>query len=216
MDTTDLDQDWTLPGVTKSDTGANTPPEQPPARPSLHQTILLLAVGLVGLTAIIACVWVYTDTRREVLRLATEVAQLRLSLDLYVQQKPGTAAVNPDAMLNLQNRLAILEDSWRNQSSPVPAITAPAAVATGTATAQDDCMPQATKFLVSSGDSYPLCNTTGVISVLTVSPDRVSFTDGTVIPAGGNGLLSGTNCRITVLSSEADGLSGYAELRASC
>ncbi|WDR01407.1 hypothetical protein PSQ19_11330 [Devosia algicola] len=221
MDTSEMDQDWALPGVSKSDTGAKSPPEESPEPPRnpppAHQTILLLLVGLVGLAAIVACVWVYIDTRREVLRLATEVAQLRLSLDLYAHQKTSaTGEINPDALLNLQNRLAILEDSWRNQSATVPATLAPAQTATSTAPAQDDCIPQNTKFLVASGDSYPVCGTNGVVSVLTVSSDRVSFTDGSVIVAGGNGLLTGTNCRVNVLSSEADGLSGYAELRASC
>lgn len=221
-----MEQDWTLPGVTKSDIGAPEPVKQ--KRAPIFGRLLIFVVGLVAILAIAATAWIYTDTKREILRLSTDIAQLRLSLDLYSRQQPGSAsaasgaATAPsDELLNLQNRLAILENNWRTQTptngatSALPALPATAAPASTVASGAD-CMPPGTRFLVTTGDSYPICGTSGVVNVGAVGTTDVSLTDGTIIVAGTNAPLSGTTCTLSLMSANADGMTGYAELRASC
>ncbi|MEO5806555.1 hypothetical protein [Devosia sp.] len=190
--------------------------------------VFTLLVGLLAVVAIAAAGWIYTDTKRDMLRLSTDIAQLRVSLDLYGRQQPtatngaaATAAPANDEILDLKNRLAILENSWRSQTpagtglAAVPALpgeTAPAAAGG----AQGDCMPPSTRMLVTTGDSYPVCGTSAVVNVAVVSPGGVNLTDGTLIPTGGNSILKGTRCTLAVMSSGEDGMDGYAEVRVNC
>jgi hypothetical protein len=144
-------------GVTRADGVAR--PEAPQRRG--WGGALSLLVGLVGIAALAASAWVYASTQRDILRLSTEMAQLRLSLDLYMQQGGGAAAASTggDMLLDLSNRLAILEENWRGgpaSAAPVPASTPaalPATPATGEAGATGgDCLPPGTRFMVAAGD----------------------------------------------------------------
>lgn len=179
--------------------------------------VFTFVVGLVGVAAIATSAWVYTETQRDLNRVASDIAQIRLSLQLFGQQRPGDIAVPAsDAVQDLNNRLSILEQSWRDQGSApaaLPATPDAAAATTGPAT---DCIPQGTRFLVASGDSYPICGTPAVVEVTAVDSTYVSFTDGTIITLGGNAILKGTKCTLAVVSSGADGMTGYAELRVGC
>ncbi|MEO8684751.1 MAG: hypothetical protein ABI414_07920 [Devosia sp.] len=202
--------------MSKSDIGA---PEQP-AKPARLPVIFTFGVGLVAVIAIAAAGWVYTDTQRDLSRVATDIAQIRLSLQLFGQQRSGDIAVPAsDRLQDLSNRLAILEQNWRSEASTsgtaAPAVPS-AATATATAGPQTDCIPQGTRFLVASGDSYPICGTSAVVAVTEVGASYVSFTDGLIITAGGNAILTGTKCTLAVVSSGADGMTGYAELRVGC
>ena len=215
-----MDEKWTLPGVSKSDTGA---PERPaptarPAKTGLLATLFTFGVGLIAVIAIAAAAWVYSDTQRDLNRVATDIAQIRLSLQLFGQQRPGDMALPAsDRLQDLSNRLAILEQNWRGQAATTGTATPPAApAATATAGAQTDCIPQGTRFLVASGDSYPICGTSAVVAVTEVGASYVTFTDGLIITAGGNAILTGTKCTLAVVSSGADGMTGYAELRVGC
>ena len=58
--------------------------------------LLTGVMAIVGLAALATSVWVYTEMQREMRRVSTEVAQLRLSLDLYAQR---TAAPATDCLL---------------------------------------------------------------------------------------------------------------------
>lgn len=220
-----MEKDWSLPGVSKSDIGPADEPEAQRA-PLTGRRAILIGVVVVAVAAVAATAWIYADTRRELVRLATDVAQIRVSLDLYGRQAGTAAAVaasaSPsDEILELKNRLAILEQAWRGQSAAgasLPALSGqtPAAPATATSGPLTDCIPPSTRFLVTNGDSYPICGTKGVVDVALVDTGNVSFGDGTIIPAGGNAILKGTSCTLAVISAGADGMTGYAELRASC
>lgn len=212
-----MDEKWALPGVSKSDIGA---PEIRSAKPSQSMRLFIFAVGLVAVAAIAASAWVYAETQRDLNRVATDIAQIRLSLQLFgQQQRPGDIAVPAsDTVQDLSNRLAILEQNWRSQTTAsgtaaLPAVPGAAAVSTGP---QTDCIPQGKRFLVANGDSYPICGTQAVVAVTEVAATYVSFTDGTIITAGGNAMLKGTQCTLAVVSSGADGMTGYAELRVGC
>ena len=193
------------------------------------QRLLSFVAGLVAVGAIAACAWVYTDTQRDLRRLSTDMAQIRVSLELFNQQlasaAPAAAAPADDQLLELSNRLAILEESWRNQSPAAPAAVPPGTLppipeqAGGTAAAAasgGDCMPSGTRFLVTGGDNYPVCGNGAEVNVAAVEAGYVALADGTTIPNGGNALLRGTTCTVAVVSSGADGMTGYAELRVTC
>lgn len=214
-----MDEKWALPGVSKSDTGA---PESVSAKRAQSPRLLTFVVGLVAVAAIAASAWVYADTQRDLNRVATDIAQIRLSLQLFgQQQRSGDIAVPAsDTLQDLSNRLAILEQNWRGQApaangtAALPAV--PGAAAATASGPQTDCIPQGKRFLVANGDSYPICGTTAVVAVTEVAATYVSFTDGTIITAGGNAILKGTQCTLAVVSSGADGMTGYAELRVGC
>ena len=188
--------------------------------------VLSFVVGLVGVAALGASAWVYAETQRDIGRMNTDIAQFRLSLELFGRQHPATAptsdatpsAGSGESLQDLSNRLAILEQSWRSAPPATGAVSLPATPATANATPQTDgdCLPTGTRFLVTSGDNYPVCGTTGAVAIGAVDNGFISLADGTVIAAGGMIALPGTKCMIGVVSAGADGMAGYAEIRVNC
>ena len=212
-------------GVTRADGVAR--PEAPPRGDRGRALSLLVGLvgGVVGIAALAASAWIYASTQRDILRLSTEIAQLRLSLDLYMQQGGGTAAASTggDMLLDLSNRLAILEENWRSgpvSAAAVPASSPaalPATPATGEAAATGgDCLPPGTRFMVAAGDRYPVCGTSAVIEIGAVDEGYISLMDGTVIAQGGNIALPGTGCMVGVVPMEGGTISGFAEIRVTC
>lgn len=198
--------------------------EADPRAPVLRQTgrKFTFFVGLLAVGAIAASAWVYTQTQRDIRQVASEIAQIKLSLELFGRQNAaaGTGA-DAEALQDLQNRLAILEQSWRSAATPPPAATTtlpeiPDQPANQTAGPMTDCIPTGTRFLVTAGDVYPVCGTQGVVEVISVGASEVTFGDGTAIALGGSAILPGTNCTVAVLTANADDLSGYSELRVNC
>lgn len=181
-------------------------------------TILGVVVGLIGVTALGASAWVYGETRRDVMRLSTDIAQLRISLELFARQQGTPSTTDNASLTDLSNRLAILEQDWRDApaaaAAALPAI--PAAAAAPTAASDGDCMPTGTRFLVSAGDNYPVCGFGGTVSIGGVDNGFVTLGDGTVIASGGNIALPGSACMIAVVSAGQDGMTGYAEVRVTC
>lgn len=184
--------------------------------------VLTFVVGLVGVAALGATAWVYAETQRDIARVSTDIAQIKLSLELFGRQQP-VAATSDDAdaasLLDLSNRLAILESNWRGGAA-APAVvpsTQPAlpqvegAVANG-----GDCLPTATRFMVSAGDTYPVCGTTGSVSIAGVDNGFLTLGDGTVIAQGATVGLPGTQCMIGMLPSDGGSISGFAEIRVVC
>ena len=204
------------------------PPKAPePGRPNRRlplANILSFVVGLVGVAAIGTAAWVYVETQRDIARISTDIAQIRLSLELFGQQDPAADAAtgSDDSLLDLSNRLAILEQNWRRSiftdDAAVPATTPsagftppPAPVATG-----GDCLPTGTRFMVAAGDSYAVCGTSGSVAVAAVDDGFITLADGTVIAQGATVGLPGTQCMIGVVPSDGGGVSGYAEIRVVC
>lgn len=184
--------------------------------------VLSFVVGLVGIAALGATGWVYAETQREIVRISTDIAQIRLSLELYGrQQAGGTAEAGSSTVLDLSNRLAILEESWRGGtpatgSATLPAVSGTPAGATSAAGPSDDCLPSGTRILVSAGDRYPVCGQSAVIEVAAVDNGYIALIDGTTVAAGGTIALVGTTCMLGVMSSGDEGMTGFAEIRVSC
>lgn len=187
-------------------------------------TFLGVAAALVGLAGLAASAWVYTEMQREVRRVSTELAQLRLSLDLYAQRNTAApqAGVPPAAtgetsdLADLENRLAILEQNWRSGVSDRPAAAIPPSGPAVAAESDGDCLPSGMRLLVAAGDSYPVCGTGATIEVMNVSNGYISLTDGTTVPSGGTVPLPGTACMIAVTSGGDEATTGFAEIRVTC
>lgn len=230
-----MEPDWTLLGVSKTDIGSHEAIR--PRRGLWTGRLLAIAATLVAVAAIGAVLWIYADVKREILRMSTDIAQIRVSLDLYSRQQPGAApaaatttapaATSSGDLLDLKNRVAILENAWRKAgpggapaTATLPALPGETATtatpAKTTGSAQNDCLPQDTRFLVTGGDKYPVCGTKGTITVAAVGDGEVTFADGSSIAAGGSSDLKGTQCTLTVISAGADGMAGYAEVRVGC
>ncbi len=222
-----MQDQWAIGGVSRDDDaeprGAPPPEAPPPARPRLPLSarLFVFVVGLVGVAAIAAAGWAYTETQRDMRRISSEIAQIKLSLELFGRQQassgqaPAAApAADTGALEAIENRLAILEENWRQ----APAPDAPAASATGsssTLAASGDCMPLDTRFLVTAGDNYPVCGTDSAVEIEEVGENAVVFAGSDPIVVGGSLALEGT-CVAAVLSANADGMSGYGEVRVSC
>lgn len=188
----------------------------PPAGRRLKLAPMLgFAVGLLGLAALAASAWVYSETQRDIVRLSTDIAQLRVSLELFGRQQGTPSGTDSASLADLANRLAILEENWRG--APAPAASLPALPATASApSAGGDCLPTGTRFLVAAGDRYPVCGTAGTVEIGAVDNGFISLGDGTIIAAGGNIGLPGSACMIGVVSAGEDGMTGYAEIKVTC
>jgi len=215
---------WAVQGETKSDAPVVDTPERAPREkhPLRWTRILGFVAAAIGVASLAATAFVYADMQRDIVRISTDIAQLRLSLDLYAQRDTAAAPVPSDSagLTDLSNRLSILEESWRSGTAAAAATapaTLPALPGAAAANAGDgDCLPTGTRFLVAAGDSYAVCGSTGVVDVAAVDNGYVSLRDGTVIAAGGTTGLANSACMIGVVSSGADGMTGYAEIRVTC
>lgn len=219
-ETTTLEANAAEPVVPKTDIEAHKPARRGPP----WGQVLSFVVGLVGVAALGATGWVYAETQREVLRLSTDIAQIRLSLELFGRQHPPGGAASADTggssgLQDLSNRLAILEESWRSGkpatgAASLPALAnapAPSATADG-----GDCLPSGTRILVSAGDSYPICGKPVAVKIGSVSDGFINLADGTTIAAGGTIALVGSSCMLGVVSAGDQGMTGYAEIKVNC
>ncbi len=166
--------------------------------------VTLGALGLVaGLAALGGTGMLYLQSQRDVLRLSTELAQLRVSLDLYARNAIRQEAEAPAPEV---------------AETPVLPDIAPAgtAIATPVSAGNEDCLPAGMRLLVAAGDSYPVCDQTVSIDVAAVDNGYVMLSDGTTVPSGGTMPLLGSSCTIGVTSSGDEGLTGYAEIRVNC
>lgn len=188
------------------------------------------AVGGLALVAIAMSAYALTEARRDMLRVSTDIAQLKVSLDLFSRQIQG-AGPGGQSLVDLTNRLLILEESWRagqGQAAPLPAPGGAVGAAPATepqaapgdpgvaASPLEECIPSGTRFLAMQSDSYPVCGTGAKIGLSAIASGSVVLIDGTTIAAGSSGALAGTACMVGVLSAESDGFAGFAELRVTC
>jgi hypothetical protein len=197
------------------------PAEWAGGRPSRLPLLLGITGAVFGLAALGITGWSYVEDQREIRRLATEVAQLRLSLDLYARgdaaaETAAPAAATDPALTDLANRLAILEQNWRGNAVPSPTTAVPATVGAQATPDDADCLPSGMRLLVAAGDSYPICGQPAAVSISQVDNGFIVLSDGTAVASGGTMPLPNSACTIGVTSSGDEGLTGYAEIRVSC
>lgn len=199
----------------------------------LMDRIVPFLAALVGLVALAGAVLVQAtaDARHEA--LSAELGNLRLAVDLLMQRTDLLASSvetgeRPDdgmaqALQALQARIDTLESELANQSAVAVASTegsgAFALNADGTAAEIDpswpteNCIPLGTRFIASTGDDIAICQTPVVVRVSAITGDNIMVEDTGVITETAFKPIPGTNCRLTVLSAEAE---GFAELRVAC
>jgi hypothetical protein len=177
-------------------------------RPARGLWLVATLAALLGLGGIGAAGLTYWESQREILRLSTELAQLRVSLDLYAQR--GSSG---SGLADVTERLDALES--QAAASPATAATASTPTVSTTPTGED-CLPPGMRLLVAVGDSYPICGQTAAVDVGVVDNGYISLADGTTVPSGSTVPMPGSACTISVTSSGDEGLTGYAEIRVNC
>lgn len=189
----------------------------------LGPNLLGFVAGLVGVAALGASAWVYTESRRDFARLATDIAQIKLSLELFNRQQgeAGTPeAPDAAALTDLSNRISLLEETWRSGAPNAPA-TLPPLSPSGTAGAaplptDGDCLPTGTRFMVAAGDVYPVCGTPAKVAIGGVDNGFITLSNGTVIAQGATVGLPESQCMIAVVPTQGGAVSGFAEIRVTC
>ncbi len=96
-------------------------------------------------------------------------------------------------------------------AEPPPSSANPAAYSPDGPTS--DCIPLGTRFMAQSGDSFPICKTTAVVSVSAVSEGSAIVEGAGAVAAGGFANLGVQGCTIMVFTAD---VSGFAEMRVSC
>lgn len=192
------------------------PPRTPKLPIALSVASIIVAIGVAGAAATL-----HIANQNELMRLSTELAQLRVSLDLYA--RGSNASAGSQQISDLAERLAALEERQTSAPAPVSALPAlpapqipPTSAPAANASASDDCLPAGMRLLVTTGDSYPICGQSAAIDVSLVDSGYITLVDGTIVPSGVAVPLPNSTCTISVTSSGDEGLTGYAEIRVTC
>lgn len=187
------------------------------------QRFLLLVTYFVGMAALVLAGILGYEGYRESRRLNAEIASLKAE----IQQLAGTAqALEPIAESNLntgdgeiaalKNRIAILEEAWRNgvpSTGALPPLQPEGAGDTATAPS-GDCIPMGTRFLATIGQTFAICGTEATVEVSSIGASDIVLGATGTVPVGGQREIEGTNCVVAGLT--ADQANGFAELRVTC
>lgn len=183
------------------------------SRPGRWPLAFGIGGALLGLAGLALAAFTYIQGQREILRLSTDLAQLRVSLDLYAQSNTSGAI----DLTGISARLSSLEEAVQGNVVSMPdAPAAPSAPTASGPTADEDCLPSGMRLLVAAGDSYPICGQAAEVNVGFVDNGYITLTDGTSVPSGGAMPLPGSACTVAVTSSGDEGITGYAEIRVTC
>jgi hypothetical protein len=205
-------------------------------RPWAEALVPYLA-AVVGLIALGGAIWLDRQNQERFAAIATELSGLRADVGaaLAEARKPAPAPApakaddgTVDALLALQTRIAALEEAARAAAAaPVPDAAAPATTGSVPVSGQSsgplktqladspttDCIPLGTRFLMTAGDSYPICRTPEVVKVSDVTMEGIVLAGGKAVSAGASTTLKFGDCTLAVLSTD---LNGFAELEATC
>lgn len=185
--------------------------------------------AFVGLIALAGSVVVQMQADARTRAVTEELVQMRTSLEqlaarteaLAVPVDDGTAA----GLLALQDRMVRLEAEFdavatAAATSPAAGPAAPAAAGEPTVTAAvdpslpaTDCIPLGTRFMVTPGETVPICQSRAVVKVGGITGDSVDIEGAGPIVETGFGTLIGTSCTVMVFSADIE---GFAELRVTC
>lgn len=196
----------------------------------LIDRLIPFLAAIVGLVALAGAVAVQLNTDAKTKAIGDAVAELRTSVDALGQRAEAAATPADDgtaaALLALQDRMVKLEGEWSTQQAAVtaaaqaaPASLAPGAtVLTETAAADPnlpttDCIPLGTRFMVTPGETYPICQSKAVIRTGLITADTVSIDGIGQIVETGFGAIAGTSCTVMVFSADE---AGFAEMRVTC
>lgn len=194
--------------------------------------LLSVVSVLLGLLGLVAAYLVWTDYQGELRRISSELAQMKVSVQLLAQRPVVTepSAAEPASVENadaraieeLATRIAALEEAAK---APVVASTAPVSADDTTALAalppaegeaapeEGDCIPQGTRFVLTPGDGFKICGVTASLTLNEVGEGVADFAGVGPVMQGSMGKLNGSACSVSLLSSMVD---GFAEIRVTC
>jgi hypothetical protein len=214
-----------------------------PAGPRMHRYRRLLLIdrlipflaALVALVAMAGMISVELNSRAARAELADQLADLKASMGQGAAAQPANAAPSSDVEAKLSalaDRIAGVEGNVETLQtaastpaglSPDTALTSAPAGAAAPADTQTaaidpslpttDCIPLGTRFIVTPGETYPLCQSKSVIKVGTITADTVEVQGAGAIVKTGFATLVGTKCTVMVFSADP---SGFGELRVTC
>lgn len=192
----------------------------------LIDRLIPFLAAIVGLVALAGAVAVQLNTDAKTKAVTEAVAALRTSVE-ELGKRAETAAVPVDdgtaaGLLALQDRMVQLEGEWKalqTAAAVAPAVV-PGATEAGTATAEidpnlptTDCIPLGTRFMVTPGESYPLCQSRAVVKTGLITADTVTIDGVGQVVETGFGTIAGTSCTVMVFSADE---AGFAEVRVTC
>lgn len=193
----------------------------------LIDRLIPFLAAFVGLVALAGAVVVQTNVTNQNSAIAADLARTRMALDLVVQRNEnlstrldglgepaddGTA----EALLALQDRMNRLEETataapLTTPAPLVPGDTADRPIDPSLPTA--DCIPQGTRFMVTTDDGFPICQSRHTIKAEAISGEMVMLDNGVMLVPGSASPLPGGDCTASLLTTDA---AGFAELRVDC
>lgn len=192
----------------------------------LIDRLIPFLAAIVGLVALAGAVAVQLNTDAKTKAVTEAVVALRASVD-ELGKRAETAATPVDdgtaaGLLALQDRMVKLESEWTEQKTAAAAAPAavPSAADAGTETAEidpnlptTDCIPLGTRFMVTPGETYPLCQSKAVVKTGLITADTVDIDGVGQVVETGFGTIAGTSCTVMVFSADE---AGFAEVRVTC
>lgn len=189
----------------------------------LIDRLIPFLAALVGLVALAGAVVVQTNVTAQHSAIRAELAETRNAIDLVRQRaddlagRLDTAGAPADdgtaeALLALQERMVKLEEAAN--AAPLAATAASTAdrpVDPNLPT--EDCIPQGTRFMVTTADGFPICQSTVTIKAASISAELVALDNGVSLVMGTPSPLPGGECTASLLSADA---AGFAEIRVDC
>jgi outer membrane murein-binding lipoprotein Lpp len=191
----------------------------------LIDRLIPFLAAIVGLVALAGAVAVQLNTDAKTNAVTEAVVALRSSVDELSKRAEAAATPVDDGtaagLLALQDRMVKLEGEWTEQrAAAVAPAAAPGATDAGTATAEidpnlptTDCIPLGTRFMVTPGESYPICQSKAVIKTGPITADTVTMDGVGQVVETGFGTIAGTSCTVMVFSADE---AGFAEVRVTC
>ena len=191
----------------------------------LMNRIIPFLAALVGLVALAGAVRVQVNVTGQNDTIRAEIAEARQELRLVVQRtenfstrldavgEAGGSDGTAEALLALQDRLVKLEQAAGGVSAATTAAPATSTAPVDPSLPVSDCIPQGTRFMVTVGDSFPICQSTIVVTASAISADMTALDNGVTLVMGTPAPLPGGGCTASLLSSDA---AGFAELRVDC
>jgi hypothetical protein len=192
----------------------------PDRRLVLMDRIIPFLAALVGLVALAAAVVVYQQAMTQDRVLGEEMARLRQEI-VVLNQRNQSLSTRIDqsgddsagqALLALQERVDALEAAGAPLAAPAPLDMGQQAPIDPNLPSED-CIPQGTRFMVSLGDSFPICQSNVVVTASAISAELVALDNGASLVTGTPAPMPGGACTASLLSADN---AGFAELRVDC
>ncbi len=179
--------------------------------------------AFVGLIALAGSVAVQMQAEARTRSVVEELVEIRAGLEQMAARTEALATPVDDGtaagLLALQDRMVRIEAEFEAvRTAAASPATAPVAAGEAAATVDPslpttDCIPLGTRFMVTPGETVPICQSRARVKVGGITADSVDIEGAGPIVETGFGTLVGTTCTVMVFSADIE---GFAELRVTC